>query len=148
DTVSWWLPFRFSIRATWDLAWVPERIVAGGGLLFVAASAAAGLWLRGRRGRAASFVALGTVLGGAVALPAISVPAYPGTYWNSEVPFHVVSVAHGRAVFREHCVSCHGEAGYGDGPLADQTERPPANLTEPHTADHTAGDMFWWLTHG
>ena len=24
----------------------------------------------------------------------------------------------------------------------------PANLTEPHTALHTAGDMFWWLTHG
>ena len=25
---------------------------------------------------------------------------------------------------------------------------PPANLTEPHTSLHTAGDIFWWLTHG
>jgi putative copper resistance protein D len=24
----------------------------------------------------------------------------------------------------------------------------PADLTAPHTAQHTAGDMFWWLTHG
>ncbi|HKW93954.1 MAG TPA: c-type cytochrome, partial [Methylomirabilota bacterium] len=26
--------------------------------------------------------------------------------------------------------------------------RPPADLTAPHTAQHTAGDMFWWLSHG
>ena len=25
---------------------------------------------------------------------------------------------------------------------------PPANLTEPHTAYHTAGDIYWWLTYG
>ena len=24
----------------------------------------------------------------------------------------------------------------------------PADLTAPHTAQHTAGDLFWWITHG
>jgi putative copper resistance protein D len=24
----------------------------------------------------------------------------------------------------------------------------PADLTSLHTADHTPGDLFWWVTHG
>jgi putative copper resistance protein D len=24
----------------------------------------------------------------------------------------------------------------------------PADLTAPHTSDHTSGDLFWWITHG
>ncbi len=26
--------------------------------------------------------------------------------------------------------------------------RPPADLRAPHTGQHTAGDIFWWITHG
>src|SRR5690606_31504869 len=48
----------------------------------------------------------------------------------------------------EHCAACHGVAGYGDGPTAPWMRPPPADLTARHTADHTAGDIFWWLTHG
>jgi putative copper resistance protein D len=47
-----------------------------------------------------------------------------------------------------HCSSCHGAGGHGDGPLAKNLPLPPADLTAPHTALHTAGDLFWWLTHG
>jgi putative copper resistance protein D len=60
----------------------------------------------------------------------------------------VVSVASGAALFRTHCVTCHGAGGRGDGPGGAGLPRPPADLTAPHTAQHTAGDMFWWLTHG
>jgi hypothetical protein len=48
----------------------------------------------------------------------------------------------------QHCAICHGAGGHGDGPGAAGLLRDPADLTAKHTADHTAGDLFWWLTHG
>jgi copper resistance protein D len=45
-------------------------------------------------------------------------------------------------------VACHGVAGNGDGPAAAGLRPRPADLTAPHTGDHTAGDLFWWVTHG
>jgi putative copper resistance protein D len=104
--------------------------------------------MRRQRRRAAAFAALGVLAGALAALPTLSVRAYPGTYWTPTVPYQAVSVARGREVYGHHCVSCHGAAGRGDGPMAPQLPKPPANLTEPHTADHTAGDFFWWLTYG
>src|SRR5206468_8813615 len=38
--------------------------------------------------------------------------------------------------------------GKGDGPGGAGLPRTPADLTAPHTAQHTAGDLFWWITHG
>jgi mono/diheme cytochrome c family protein len=35
----------------------------------------------------------------------------------------------GRALFVQHCVSCHGPAGKGDGPAASALKVPPADLT-------------------
>jgi mono/diheme cytochrome c family protein len=35
----------------------------------------------------------------------------------------------GEALFRHHCVSCHGPEGRGDGPLANELRRRPADLT-------------------
>ena len=50
--------------------------------------------------------------------------------------------------FQRYCTPCHGNGGLGDGSAATSLKVRPANLTEPHTALHTAGDMFWWLTRG
>ena len=36
----------------------------------------------------------------------------------------------GAQLFRMHCSSCHGAAGRGNGPLAEQLRRPPPDLTQ------------------
>lgn len=38
-------------------------------------------------------------------------------------------VAHGKAIFQQQCVSCHGESGRGDGPAAGSLKPPPRNFT-------------------
>ena len=35
----------------------------------------------------------------------------------------------GKDLFQEHCVSCHGPGGKGDGPLAPELEKPVPDLT-------------------
>jgi putative copper resistance protein D len=64
------------------------------------------------------------------------------------VPYNVISVANGAYFYRETCATCHGVGGYGDGPNGKGFKPRPADLTAKHAADHTAGDLFWWLTNG
>lgn len=136
----WWLPFRWSVDATW--ADPTLRPWIGAAFLVAALGIAAALQ---RRCHAAG---LAILCGTAVLAWALAVPAYPDTYRRSQVPYLTTSVVHGRMLYAEHCVACHGPGGRGDGPLAASLPRPPADLSEPHTALHTAGDMYWWLTHG
>jgi putative copper export protein/peroxiredoxin/mono/diheme cytochrome c family protein len=81
-------------------------------------------------------------------LPKLTIDAYPTTYVRSIVPYNALSIAHGLQLYGNHCAVCHGDEGYGDGPAAAGLRPRPADLTAKHTADHTAGDLFWWLTHG
>ena len=92
--------------------------------------------------------AAAAVAGAVVALPPLAVDAYPTTYLRPTVTYTAGSIVDGGEVFRGQCAVCHGEHGYGDGPAASGLRPRPADLTARHTADHTAGDMFWWLTHG
>jgi putative copper resistance protein D len=85
----------------------------------------------------------------AVALPPLAVPAYPETYRKTPVPFDAISVANGVTLFAANCVACHGPQAKGNGVRAKEFAKPPVDLlTEPHTALHTAGDFFHWLTNG
>ncbi len=86
--------------------------------------------------------------GAALALPALWVDAYPTTYRRPAVPYQAISVESGLQSYQQYCVPCHGIAGFGDGPAAVGLNPKPADLTAKHTGDHTAGDLFWWLTHG
>jgi len=149
DAIDWWLPFRLSIDATWDTPWTPVRAWSGAVLLAIALLLG-GLALARRVARGPGVVgAAALALGAAaLALPALSVEAYPGTYRKPSVPYQAISVANGVQLFAAHCTACHGNSGHGDGPQAASLALPPADLTEPHTALHTAGDIFWWLTHG
>lgn len=78
----------------------------------------------------------------------LAVDAYPTTYLRPAVPYSALSVAKGVHLYEQHCAVCHGTNGYGDGTAAPRLSKKPADLTAKHTADHTAGDLFWWLTHG
>jgi putative copper resistance protein D len=146
----WW---PFSQRYAWDVAAAlpggPTRVLIGVQLAFLGLLAmVVGLMLRSWRVILVGAGGLAVVVGLWVALPPMTVDAYPTTFRRSSVPYHVVSVASGAALYRTHCATCHGVGGRGDGPGGAGLPRPPADLTAPHTAQHTAGDMFWWLTHG
>lgn len=141
----WWLPFRWSIAATWEQEPALRAVIVGA-LLVALIGLAAAVLLRGKSQRLVA--ALGVLIAAGVLAWAIAVPAFPDTYLRSQVPYLSLSVASGRALYAEHCVACHGSGGLGDGPLASSLPRPPANLSEPHTALHTVGDMHWWLVHG
>ena len=95
---------------------------------------------------AGAFVLL--IVGAAVTLPPLTIDAYPTTYVRPSVPYTAASIANGLELYRAHCAVCHGARGAGDGPARGRLPRIPADLRAAHTTEHTAGDLFWWITHG
>jgi putative copper resistance protein D len=150
DEVAWPLSFRLDWAATKALPGVQPRVaiwsqVATLGLVALLLA----LLVRPRRWRVAAVGgAIALVLGATLALHPLAVDANPTTYLRPAVPYAAASILQGQALYRAHCQGCHGVAGYGDGPAGADLPRRPANLTAQHAADHTAGDLFWWLTHG
>ena len=63
------------------------------------------------------------------------------------VPADAASLAQGEAIFAQHCVSCHGERGQGNGPLAASLRPPPANLQVMGKL-HPPGDLAWKIAEG
>jgi mono/diheme cytochrome c family protein len=59
------------------------------------------------------------------------------------------SIEQGRLLYQQHCSSCHGPTGGGDGPLADSLDPPPANLRVHLVSGiHTDAQIFDWITNG
>jgi putative copper resistance protein D len=147
---NWPYPFRFSLAATWGDPTVMARVWGGVALL----AAAGAMMVFGRlkhwdKKRRLGLPALLAVIALGVGLPPLAIDAYPETYRKTPVPFDTISIANGSAYFAENCVACHGLQGKGDGVMAKSFAKPPVDmLTEPHTAKHTAGDFFHWLTYG
>lgn len=80
---------------------------------------------------------------------AVMIDAYPDTYKRPAVAYQALSVANGELLYHESgCATCHGTNGYGDGPAALELKPKPPDLTAPHADNHTAGDLFWWLSYG
>lgn len=156
ENIFWPLPFRFSFAATWLIPWVPTRFIVGGllalcgigALVFHYAPYLQPAWLRlPARGRLYGGAAA-VLAGGVLALQAVSVQAYPDTYLTTDIPFAATSIAAGLRHYEDNCTGCHGVSGHGDGPAAASLPIKPADLSAPHTALHTAGDLYWWITHG
>jgi len=95
---------------------------------------------------AVALAALGAGVG--LALPPLAIDAYPTTYLRPSVPYQAGAITAGAALYHANCAGCHGARGAGDGPDGRALPRPPADLRAPHTAQHTAGDLFWWISHG
>jgi putative copper resistance protein D len=81
-------------------------------------------------------------------VPPLATDAYPTTYQRPSMPYQAGSIAAGAALYARDCAACHGRAGAGDGPAARAFSPPPPDLRAHHATLHTAGDLFWWITHG
>ncbi len=95
-------------------------------------------------------VALAAVIAG-FALPHLDLllaEAYPTSFYRSPTEFAASAVVEGARLYPEHCASCHGAEGRGDGPAAAGLRIPPADLTAGHLWMHADGELFWWLSHG
>ena len=150
DDIAWPLSFRFDWVATKTLPGVQTRVAIGSQVATLGLVALLlALMLRPRRWPVAALGgSIALALGAILALHPLAVDANPATYVRPSVPYAAASIVQGEELYRAHCQACHGVAGYGDGPAAAGLPRPPADLTAQHAADHTAGDLFWWVTHG
>lgn len=147
DDIEWPFPVRIAPSAAWAVPGTPQRFGWGTAAAVVAGGVAwTGVLRRRRSWRLAGLVGLGAAV--AFCTGALAIPAFPDTYRRSPVPYQAASVAAGQAIFRSACVECHGADASGRGPAAASLPKPPADLTAPHSADHTPGDLYWWLSHG
>lgn len=149
DQPVWPLGFRLTTDV---LAGDPARggQVFVGSQVLVLAGLGALVALAQRRWRAPLLAGTGVAMaaGAWLALAPLAIDAYPTTYLRSAVPYEAASIVIGHTIFQERCARCHGRTGAGDGPDGRGLPRPPADLRSAHTAHHTAGDLFWWVTHG
>ena len=130
-----------------DADFMREVLLAGGALAGGVVLVAAAFALRRLRIPA---VAVAAVIAW-FALPHLDllfVPAYPTSFFRSPTAFAATSIVRGAALYPDHCASCHGANGQGDGPLAAHLPVPPADLTAEHLWMHSDGELFWWLAHG
>ena len=56
----------------------------------------------------------------------------------------------GKTLYRQHCASCHGIRGKGDGPVSDGLAHKPADLTHHFHIAAGKGDdyLFWRISEG
>jgi putative copper resistance protein D len=149
DPIVWPFRFRLAPGVMWKFASVRDQVIGGaeigvGGLLALLLAYPAKGW---RPLLVSAGVGL-SLLGAYRAVSAMTIDAYPTTYSRPAVAPTPASIRRGRDLFAAHCAVCHGVAGLGDGPAAAGLLQRPADLTASHTADHTPGDIFWWVTHG
>ncbi|RIX74858.1 c-type cytochrome [Acidovorax cavernicola] len=78
----------------------------------------------------------------------VLVPATPTSFQVSPTGFTATSITRGRALYAQHCVSCHGADGKGEGPLAASLAVWPPNLTGPLLWRRADGDLLWRILHG
>jgi putative copper export protein/mono/diheme cytochrome c family protein len=145
----WPFTFRLSFAALEGRADEATRALIGSQIGVIGLVALiAGLAMRAWRLPlgAVALAALGA--GAGLALPPLAIDAYPTTYLRPSVPYQAGAIVAGAALYQASCAGCHGPRGAGDGPDGRGLPRAPADLRAPHTAQHTAGDLFWWISHG
>jgi len=146
---DWPLGFRLALGALADTPDAWPVVLVGSQIAIL--GVVAGLCSLALRAARRPLLAGGAVLvlgGVAMAVPPFAIDAYPTTFQRPAVPYQTASIAEGAALYARDCVRCHGPAGAGDGPAARAFSPPPPDLRAHHAALHTAGDLYWWITHG
>ncbi len=145
----WPFTIRLSFAALEGQAAATTRALIGSQIGVVGLVALiAGLAFRAWRLPLAAVALSALGAGAGLALPPLAIDAYPTTYLRPSVPYQAAAITAGAALYQASCAGCHGPRGAGDGPEGRGLPRAPADLRAPHTAQHTAGDLFWWISHG
>ncbi|SFK34505.1 putative copper resistance protein D [Nitrosomonas aestuarii] len=147
---NWPFPFRFAFETTSEESIDEELFWFGTALFFVALSIAwIGIQLHWSWKKMILAPAVLTLTAMGIALPPVTIEAYPETYLKPLIPFDAISISHGARLYAEHCVDCHGPQGKGNGALAGTLSSEPTDLlTEPHTRRHTVGNFYHWIANG
>ena len=144
---TWPLPFRFSAE-------ILDHPLLGRPVLIAMAATALGaalaVWGLFRRRLRWPMMIAGAVIVAYFGrdLGALSTEAYPTSFYMSPTGYSASSIARGGRLFAQHCSSCHGRAGGGDGPAALDAKVKPPDLVSGHIYAHPVGDLFWWITRG
>jgi copper transport protein len=136
------------------LAMPPRQLIS---MVLMALGLALAFWISRtrdviRRERVSLYAAslVVAIIGGVLYARATVSPSLPIDIQALRNPFppDTVSIAQGRAIYEANCVSCHGQSGRGDGPLAASLRPRPADFRVHMAAGHTDGELFTWLSRG
>jgi mono/diheme cytochrome c family protein len=58
------------------------------------------------------------------------------------------SISAGKSLWIQHCSSCHGKSGLGDGTKAAQLKTPPSDFTKAAFQGQSDGSMFYKISEG
>ena len=58
------------------------------------------------------------------------------------------NIADGKLLYNQHCKSCHGKEGYGDGPKADGLDSEPGDFSSAEFQNQTDGVIFYKTSFG
>jgi mono/diheme cytochrome c family protein len=58
------------------------------------------------------------------------------------------SISSGKSLWQQHCSSCHGKTGLGDGSKAAQLKTPLSDFTTSEVQSQTDGTLFYKISEG
>ncbi len=58
------------------------------------------------------------------------------------------SISAGKSLWSQHCASCHGKTGLGDGNKAAQLKTQPGDFTKATTQSQSDGSLFYKISEG
>ncbi|NQU53080.1 MAG: cytochrome c [Bacteroidetes bacterium] len=67
---------------------------------------------------------------------------------QNDVPCTKENLLLGKALYRKHCNSCHGEKGEADGIKATKLDSPPAKFVVESFCQQTDGEIFYKISQG
>ena len=79
-------------------------------------------------------------------------PAVPTSFHRAPAPFSAQHIVAGQALYAQHCASCHGATGRGDGPQAEREVAQggvwPPMLVGGLLGKRLEGELLWRARHG